>query len=79
MGQRRPVAPLGQRGAEGLGPLAIDEVIVQGNRADLWCKPITLTFPLFGYAAGADVFVIGVDETASPGTTTLTVLRKLDS
>ena len=48
-----------------------------GARADLWCQPITITADRLGYDDGCDVFVIGVDETATAGATVLTVLRSL--
>jgi hypothetical protein len=59
------------------GPLAIDEVLVPGSRADLWCKPVTIRIDRLGYEDGRTVFVFGVAESDDVDTTTLTVLRRL--
>ena len=59
------------------GPSAIETLRVDGQRGDLIGRVVTLTAPKGGYAAGLNVFVIGFDETASPGGTILTVLRRL--
>lgn len=59
------------------GPLAIDDHLVDGQRADLLGKAVTITSARLGYGAGASVFVIVVAEADDQNLTTLTVLRKL--
>lgn len=58
------------------GPLAVDQHIIKGQRADLIGKPITLSGTQLGYEAAPVVFVIEVDELEA-NLTSIVVLRKL--
>lgn len=61
----------------GDGPLVIDEHSLLGEWADYLGQVITLTIDRLGYDAGLDVFVIGVQDRLSDGTSTVTVVRRL--
>jgi len=58
-------------------PMVVEILQVPGLRIDLFAKPVTLTAPRAGYAAGATVFVLGAKELDGVERTNLTVLRKL--
>lgn len=59
------------------GPLAKDQVVVPGYRVDLIGQCLTITGDRLGYSGGADVFVIGAEESDGKNVTTLTVLKRL--
>lgn len=59
------------------GPLAIEEHVLPGEWASSLGTVVTLTIGQIGYDAGIDVFVIGVEDSLSQGTSTLTVIRRL--
>jgi hypothetical protein len=59
------------------GPLAVDRLLVPGLRRDLLGQVFTAQGAPLGYAAGADVFVIGIAESETVQTTALLVLRRL--
>jgi hypothetical protein len=59
------------------GPLAIEEHMLLGEWAWALGSVITVTFDQIGYDAGLDVFVIGVEDNLSAGTSTVTVIRRL--
>lgn len=60
------------------GPTAVDLHIVKGARRDLVGKVVTMLGDRLGYSsAGTNVYVIGADETKTPGMTELSVLKRL--
>lgn len=58
-------------------PLAVDRLLVPGQRVDLLGRVVTLTAEGGGYSAPVDVFVLAVDEGDEAGSTRLTVLRRM--
>lgn len=58
-------------------PIAVDEHLVPGSRADLLGRAVTISGDRLGYEAGADVFVIEVEELDTTAQTKLIVLRRL--
>lgn len=58
-------------------PMVVEVLQVDGLRIDLLCKHVRLVADRAGYAAGANVFVLGVREVDKVERTNLTVLRKL--
>ncbi len=58
------------------GPLVPEEHLLAGPWAAYLGQVITLTGDRLGYAAGVDVFVIGVVDDRAAGTSRVTVLRR---
>lgn len=61
----------------GNGPLVVDEHQVEGAWCQYLGRIVTLTIAQLGYDAGLDVFVIGAEDNAATGLSTLTVIRRL--
>lgn len=59
------------------GVLAVETLRVPGQHVGMIGRMVRLTASKGGYSAGVDVFVVGADETVSPGGTIFTVLRRL--
>lgn len=61
----------------GGGPLVTEEHALLGEWAPYIGRVVRLTIDRLGYAAGLDVFVIGVEDDRAAGTSTVTVVRRL--
>lgn len=59
------------------GPLVRDKILVTGLRRDLMGRIVRVNGDRLGYEAGADVLVIGTQESDAARTTILTVLKRL--
>lgn len=59
------------------GPLVPEEHVLVGAWAEYLGQVITITITRLGYAAGLDVFVIGIADDRAAGTSRVTVLRRL--
>lgn len=58
-------------------PAVIDEHMLEGEWAAYLGSVINLTSDQLGYDLGVDVFVIGVEDDRSVGTSRVTVIRRL--
>lgn len=61
----------------GVDPPAIERLRVPGNQIGLIGHVVKLHATKAGYAGGLNVFVLFADETSEPGSTVLTVLRRM--
>lgn len=59
------------------GPNARDKLLVNGLHADKICSVVTIVADRAGYENGANVFVIGAQESETVKTTVLTVIKRL--
>lgn len=59
------------------GPLALDVHLLKGEWRVFRGRVIRLFSDKLGYEAGADVFVIGVEDDRSTGLSSVSVLRRL--
>lgn len=70
-------AELARRAAFFSVPLAVDEHLLAGAWSGFVGQIITITAAQLGYAAGADVFVVEVDDNRATGLSRVTVLRRM--